>query len=79
MLVLQTFLLQSSRPQGHWHNVDVLILLEELKPVISKENDKEYMLTVQFCTGDNETLRKQVYCIVCASMRVVNERGKKRF
>lgn len=36
------------------------------------------MLTVQFCSEDNETLRRHIYYTVCAGMRVVNDSGKKR-
>lgn len=33
------------------------------------------MLTVQFCSGDNETLRKHVYCTIFAGMRVIKDKN----
>jgi len=41
VLFLQAFLLQSPRPRGHQHKMYAVILLEELKPVISMKNNKD--------------------------------------
>lgn len=40
------------------------------------KNDKEYKLTVQFCSEDKEILWKHGYCTVCDSMRVDLNEGK---